>query len=115
VNSEFLDCEFASAGGALVLTNQPGDFDRRFLAQMIGFGERVRPDVGARRDTLADAGSVADQQKVNLAARAPIVKPPLDCARAASSCLAEIPRRARDNSRAVALLLPYPMAGMLAH
>src|SRR5690349_10448026 len=44
---------------------------------MIGLRERFGPDVGARCDTLANSGAVANQKKMNLATRPPVVKPTL--------------------------------------
>src|SRR6266851_9002434 len=44
---------------------------------MVRLSERLRPNVGGRRDTLANTGTVADEQKMHLAAGTAVVEPTL--------------------------------------
>src|SRR5258708_6059045 len=62
--------QLESAGRALVLAHDAGDFERRFLTHMIGRRETLRAEIGERRNALAYAGAVAHLQEMYLAARA---------------------------------------------
>src|ERR1700722_4837909 len=67
--------QLVATGRPLVFAHDAAYLQRRFLTQMIGSGERLGAEVIERRDALADAGSVAHLEEMNLAAGAPVVEP----------------------------------------
>ena len=75
---EALDVDLVAARRALVGARRAGDDDRRFLRQMVGGLEQLLADRGLRHHRLDEAGAVADDQEMDLAARSAVVQPPLD-------------------------------------
>jgi hypothetical protein len=70
--------EFVAERRALVLAHRAGDDQRRFLRQMLGARELLGRDVLLEHHALQRAGAVADEQEVQLAARALVVEPSLE-------------------------------------
>ena len=67
-----------AAGRALLGLHRAGDDDRALLAQVIGRLERRFVDVLLAHHDLEEAGAVADDEEVDLAARSAVVQPALD-------------------------------------
>ena len=74
---EALDVDLVAARRPLVGARRAGDDDRRFLRQVIGRLEQLVADRGLRHHRLDEAGAVAEDQEMDLAARAAVVQPPL--------------------------------------
>src|SRR5207245_6713480 len=73
-----LDVDFVAARRALVGARGAGDDDGGFLREMIGRLEQLVADRRLRHHALNEPGAVAENQEMDLAARAAVVKPPLD-------------------------------------
>src|SRR5262249_4715464 len=78
VHVDRLDVDLVSAPGALVGAHGAGDRERRFLREVIGPRERLLADGSLRHHGLDEPGAGAEDQEMNLAARAAVVKPSID-------------------------------------
>ena len=72
------DVDLVTAGRALVGAGRAGHDDGRFLREMVRGLEHLVANGGFRHDRLDEAGPVADDQEMNLAARSAVVQPSLD-------------------------------------
>ena len=75
---EALDVDLVSARRARVRTRRAGHHDRRFLRQMIGGLEDLLAHGGLRHHRLDEARAVAEDEEMDLAARAAVMEPPFD-------------------------------------
>ena len=73
-----LDVDLVAARRALVGARRAGDHDRGFLREVIRRLEQILADRRLRHHRLDEAGAVAHGEEMDLAARAAVVKPPLD-------------------------------------
>ena len=73
-----LDVDLVAARRPLVGACRPRNDDRRFLAQMIRRRKQLVADGSLRHHGLNEAGTVAQDEEMNLPARTPVVQPPLD-------------------------------------
>src|SRR5579885_3579081 len=78
IDAEALDRQLETAGRAPLFAHHAGHLERGLLPEVIGCGERLRADLVQQRDALAHPGAVAQQQKMDLAARAAIIEPSLE-------------------------------------
>ena len=75
---EALDVDFEPPRRAAVGARGPGRDDGRFLRQVVGPLELLVADRSLGNHRLDEAGAVAQDEEVDLAARTAIVQPPLD-------------------------------------
>jgi hypothetical protein len=75
---EALHVDLVSARRARVGPRRAGHHDRRLLGQMIGGLEDVLAHGGLRHHRLDEARPVAEDEEMNLAARAAVMEPPFD-------------------------------------
>ena len=80
---EIRDVELVSARRAAVGAHHAMHDERGLLRQVIGLLELLVADRGLRDDGLDEAAAVAHREEMNLAARAPVVKPAPDGHRSA--------------------------------
>ena len=78
VDLEAGDVDLVAALGARVGAHRAGHRERRLLRQVVGARERLVADGRLRHDRLDEAGAVADDQEVDLAARPAVVQPAVD-------------------------------------
>src|SRR5262249_19691958 len=77
-DAQRLDVDLVSARRALVGARGARGDDRGFLGQVVGRLEQLVADRRLRHDGLDEARAVAQDQEMDLAARAAVVEPPLD-------------------------------------
>ena len=75
---QVLDVDLVAARRALVGASRAGDDHRSLLREMIGAREQLVSDRRLRHHGLDEAASVPQDEEMNLPARTPVVKPPLD-------------------------------------
>src|SRR5262249_16918578 len=75
---EVLHVDLVSARGTFVSPRRARDNDRGFLRERIRAREQLVADRSLRHHALNEPGAVAQDQKVNLAARPAVVQPSLD-------------------------------------